>query len=383
MNREADIVSLINRINVLDMKRLDVDELIDIVDIVSSNTLDDTSRKSLTKKINEKVGKNISVLVDGILNLLTDDNDIDDLSEYMKKGFFEDIESYKKQKDIKTGYKVLDEQLGGLHSGLYIVGGGASIGKTTLINQMSDQLASKGQHVIFFSIEQGKFEIISKSIARLANHEALRKKEGVVITSKNIRQGLSNEFVETALKRYNDEIVPRTMIKEGNFKTSSENIREIVSRYIQKKDVKPIVFVDYLQIIPNNDPRVGDKQKTDLNITALKQMSRDLNIPIWAISSLNRNSYTNSIEFESMKESGSIEYSADYLFGLELVAVQSNTRKVDEKLKKEFKDAKKITPREVVLSCLKNRSGISSFEVYFEYQADKDYFKDVIPSKRI
>lgn len=50
---------------------------------------------------------------------------------------------------ISTGFAMLDEALdGGLYEGLYIVGAISSLGKTTLVTQIADQVASKGQDVL-------------------------------------------------------------------------------------------------------------------------------------------------------------------------------------------------------------------------------------------
>ncbi|MCE2175451.1 DNA primase, partial [Streptococcus thermophilus] len=54
---------------------------------------------------------------------------------------------------ISTGFAMLDEALdGGLYEGLYIVGAISSLGKTTLVTQIADQVASKGQDVLIFSL---------------------------------------------------------------------------------------------------------------------------------------------------------------------------------------------------------------------------------------
>ena len=46
------------------------------------------------------------------------------------------------------------------------MGGISSVGKTTFISQLADQMAAAGEHVLFFSMEQSRLEMVSKSLAR-------------------------------------------------------------------------------------------------------------------------------------------------------------------------------------------------------------------------
>ena len=64
--------------------------------------------------------------------------------------------------------------------------------------------------------------------------------------------------------------------------------------------------------------RATDKQIVDHNVTELKQLSRDFDIPIFAVSSLNRQNYSERINMAAYKESGAIEYGSDVLIGLQL-----------------------------------------------------------------
>src|SRR5699024_5813442 len=91
---------------------------------------------------------------------------------------------------------------------------------------------------------------------------------------------------------------------------------------------KPVVVIDYLQILQPKDPRASDKQNTDWAVLDLKKISRAYNIPIIGISSFNRDNYKEAVNMASFKESGAIEYSSDVLIGLQLKGiVDSNGKK--------------------------------------------------------
>ena len=91
-------------------------------------------------------------------------------------------------------------------------------------------------------------------------------------------------------------------------------------------DEKPIVIIDYLQIIAPTliNGRVPDTRTSiDHIIHTLKAMQSAEDMTVFVISSLNRQNYLTPIDFESFKESGMIEYSCDVLMGLQLSILDS------------------------------------------------------------
>ena len=120
------------------------------------------------------------------------------------------------------------------------------------------------------------------------------------------------------------------------------------------------------------------KEAIDSTVTALKRISRDLSLPVLVISSLNRENYTNPIDFTAFKESGAIEYSADVVWGLQLSCMSAPdwARKGITAQREAVKEAKAKTPREISLVCLKNRFGPSSYTVDFAYYPAFDLFRE-------
>ena len=93
---------------------------------------------------------------------------------------------------------------------------------------------------------------------------------------------------------------------------------------------------------------------------------------------MNRANYLTPIAFESLKESGGIEFTCDVIWGLQLACLDEplfeSATKITEK-RKRVNAAKCETPRKVKLCCLKNRYGIATFECYFDYFPANDYFR--------
>lgn len=301
----------------------------------------------------------------------------DNTATYLDELMAGEIDKFKQAQDRKTGFPNLDEKAGGLYSGLYVLAAISSLGKTTLALQMADQLAAAGNDVLFFSMEQSRLEMVSKSLARLTAQADLKS----AVTSLSIRKGYLPLQVLRAVKQYKAQTGDRLSIIEGNFNCDIGFISDYVRRYKQRTGTAPTVFVDYLQILQPaaaGKSRASKKDEIDMAVTELKRLSRELDVPIIVISSLNRANYLTPIAFESLKESGGIEYTADVVWGLQLACLDEELFDSEGKIKKKrarIDEAKAEEPRKIKFVCLKNRYGISNYDCYFEYYPASDLFK--------
>ncbi len=293
------------------------------------------------------------------------------MKEYLRDGIQEDMKEFAANAKTQTGYANIDA-ISGLYPGMYVVGAISSLGKTTFVHQMCDQLAESGKHIIYFSLEQSALELVSKSLARIIG----KKDNYKAMTSLQIRMNATDERVKDAISVYND-YAGKVTIVEGRFDTTIVEIEEYVVDYIQTNKIKPIVVIDYLQIIKSDNVRLATKDTVEMNLTKLKQLQRDNNLIMIVISSMNRQNYLTQVDYESFKESGIIEYSADVVWGLQLEVLHdeifNKQAKLNEKRQK-IKDAKAETPRKIELCCLKNRFGKSSYSCSFKYYPQYDYF---------
>ena len=295
-----------------------------------------------------------------------------------------------------TGFKELDSILdGGLYEGLYIIGAISSLGKTTFILQVADQIARSGKDVLFFSLEQARTELMAKSISRetylyckdnYINTSNAKSVRGITVASRyNAYSETEKQVVNRAIESYKTT-AKNLYIYEGVADISVKQIQETVERHIEATGNKPIVFIDYLQILaPYDEKNRTDKQVTDLNISALKRLSRSLKLSIIGISSFNRDNYNTSVNMSSFKESGAIEYSSDVLIGLQFKGIddikQSDSNKKEAN---EFVDkAKAKNPREVELKLLKNRNGATDKRGLFRYYPVFNTYEEVTEEEQV
>ena len=136
-----------------------------------------------------------------------------------------------------------------------------------------------------------------------------------------------------------------------------------------------MVIIDYLQVLRPSE-RLATREGIDANVKELKKLQSENDIVVLVISSFNRMNYTSLVDYESFKESGGIEYTADVVWGLQLKEIAKDIferKSVNEK-REAIRKAKLANPRELELVCLKNRYGRSSYKCGFKYYAKYDLF---------
>ena len=296
------------------------------------------------------------------------------------KDFMDGIRERANTPYIPTGFTQLDTILdGGLFEGLYIIGAISSLGKTTFTLQMADQVAKSGQDVLIISLEMARSELMAKSISRetLLNSNSIsnaKTTRGITTYSRYLKYSKEElDVINASIKSYSD-YAQNIVIEEGQGNISALDIRGFVQEHIELTGRKPVVFIDYLQILaPCTDKRGDIRENIDRNITILKQISRDFKIPVFAISSINRKNYSEKISMEAFKESGAIEYSSDILMGLQFSSAGSQNFDVDN-AKSASNDPNK--PRDLQLVILKNRNGRTGDIIPFSYYPLFNYFKE-------
>ncbi len=285
--------------------------------------------------------------------------------------FFPELDRCKLYANRKTGFFNIDEhQI--FAPGLYVLGATPACGKTTFAWQLLNQLSQNGEFCIFCSYEMSKIELYTKSLAR----ELFLRDNNSTITAADIRKGAKSDLL--------DEIVLDIIHGNSNFNVSLfelqdesiDDLLRLLKPLCKNRDKPPVVCLDYLQIVPSNDKKLlSDKAKIDDIVRKLKTFQRETNTTFIVISSFNRINYYAQVTFESFKESGNIEYTADVIWALQLNA--ANQIKFGDSVsdtRKKFEDAKRQQPREIQLKCLKNRSGMN-YDCFFNYFSAHDYFE--------
>ena len=292
---------------------------------------------------------------------------------------------------VPTGMAYVDHALGGglYGAGLIVIGAVSSVGKTTFALQIMDNIARSGRPVLFVSIEQSAAELVSKSLSRIMYGYVRGNGTRVMASASHImsakERGSWDDEKASALllagEAYSTEIAPFMRIIEPRERPTVADVRKVAEHMAKRYGQPPVVCVDYLQLLAPVDPRASDKQNVDENVHGLRMMAKDLRTPVVAISSMNRSSYNGVVSIDSFKESGSIEYGADQLIGLQPASMEDETddkseakaKQIGRKVMTEYKRA---DDGEVSLSVLKNRNGRIPMPVVMTYRKLVNLFED-------
>ena len=288
------------------------------------------------------------------------------MTDYFANQLKADIEVMKNYADRLTGFKNIDKQQI-FSPGLYIIGATPAAGKTTFCWQLLEQLAERGEDCIYCSYEMSGLELFTKTAARRL---FLKDKQTTTLTAADIRRGSWSAQLDCVISE-----VANSKTKIQVLELQDENIDELLIRLkplCLDKQKAPVICLDYLQIVPSS--KETTKLGVDDSVRKLKKFQRDTNTTFIVISSFNRANYTQGVSFESFKESGNIEYTADVVWALQLNILNSINPNNIADARKKIDVAKKKQPRQIQLKCLKNRQG-TNYDCYFNYFSAHDYFE--------
>ena len=207
---------------------------------------------------------------------------------------------------LETGFKDLDQKTSGLqNSDLVLIAARPSMGKTALVLNIAQFMAFKRNlPVAVFSLEMSRDQLMNRLIAMEAS-----------VNSQNIRVGRLNDDEWTKVIESVTRIGHSEMIIDDTPGITLPELRSRARKYKLDKDIKAI-FIDYLQLmVAGGRSRADNRQQEISDISrALKSLARELDIPIIALSQLNR-----SVEqredhrpmLSDLRESGAIEQDAD------------------------------------------------------------------------
>ena len=297
-------------------------------------------------------------------------------TDYLDIHFQNFIDDNKKFANRKTGFSNLDDEMHSFQPGIYILGGLPALGKTSFALQLLHQLARQGENCIFCSYEMSAGFLFSKLLAfevcRLETNDFNRS---IINPDDNLRlhpltaTKISNGNFYEHEKFY---LQAKQNLRESlkNFRIwelNDVNISSLLSRlesFCSNFARPPIVVIDYIQILAMN----GNNPKTaiDSALHDIINCRRKTNITFLIVSSLNRANYNTDISYESFKETGTLEFSADVIWGLQLETQGDRNHQ-------SIQSAKNENPRFIQLLCLKNRFG-SNFDIGFKYYPAVDLF---------
>ncbi|MCD6299927.1 MAG: replicative DNA helicase [Dehalococcoidales bacterium] len=205
---------------------------------------------------------------------------------------------------VLSGYKKLDEFLGGLQpSDLIIVAGRPSLGKTSFALSLARNAArEQGACIALFSLEMARDSLV----LRLLSGES-------GVDSRRLRLGLHTEDEE---KRIMDAI---GVLSEAPIYIDDSPMLRVMemrgkARRLYHEHGIDLIVIDYLQLMQGDGRTENRVQEISYISRSLKALARELNVPVVAVSQLSRAvewRASHKPQLSDLRESGSIEQDAD------------------------------------------------------------------------
>lgn len=260
------------------------------------------------------------------------------------------VQARRDQGGLMTGLWKFDEVFGGLFPGEYaIIAADSSAGKTSLGCQIAEHNAAKGRLVYFASLEMETIELTQRMVCAIAevNSRAIRTGKLHADDVKKLADGAS-EFSRRAIR-----IDPRTDLKVSD-------IRRAARRLL--KDGLAMVMVDYIGLIEPDDYKVSREQQVARVSRGLKNLAKELKVPVIALCQLNREKASNERpSLRNLRESGAIGNDAHMVLFLHkppdgIVDTEyKNEPQMDGSVKRKKTVVERDWPAELILA--KNRNG--------------------------
>ena len=205
---------------------------------------------------------------------------------------------------IATGFRDLDNMLTGLHGGeLILVAARPAMGKTAFVLNIAHHLAVKNNvPCAIFSLEMSKNQLVSRMLAIDA-----------MVDSKNMKVGDLTDEEWNKVIASTDTISNAPLYIDDNSSITVGELRSKCRKLKQNHDIG-LIILDYLQLMSSSKP-VESRQLFISEVSrTMKNIARELNVPVIALSQLSRAVDTrqgNKPVLSDLRESGAIEQDAD------------------------------------------------------------------------
>ena len=235
--------------------------------------------------------------------------DFEAMSDLVKSTFerIDKIRDGSQLSGVPTGFADIDKTTGGFQpSNLIVLAARPGVGKTSLALNIAHNIGMTGeQSVAIFSLEMSKQEISERmlcSAARVASH---RLRSGQTLPNDDYYKLITVAGELEKAPIYVDDTAGLNVFE------LRAKARRLASRVEPKLG---LVIIDYLQLMMG-DGRADNRQQEVAGISrSLKQLARELNVPVLAVSQLNREVESRAEKkplLSDLRESGAIEQDAD------------------------------------------------------------------------
>lgn len=200
---------------------------------------------------------------------------------------------------IASGYKMLDDLLNGFQKQeVIIIGARTSIGKTAFVLNMAYNIAMAGKRIAFFSLEMSA-ELLVKRVISFSGK----------ISNSKLRSGDLNKRDFATLVEVAGKLKPLELYIDDTPNINLTKLRHRLRRMKRLYNID-IAFIDYMGLV-TNDTNKAKWERVSENSSSIKQLARELDIPIVVLSQLKRDVEGKRPKISDLRDSGDVENDAD------------------------------------------------------------------------
>lgn len=235
------------------------------------------------------------------------------IAEENKDKYFVDNETEK----TYIGFSKLDDFLGGLEGGdMIVIGARPAVGKSAFVTQITSNLSEQGKRIGFYNLEMQEKQVYERFVV---------SQSGIGMT----RLRRAKKFLGDEKERFDK--ANEVLEKKDNIviTTGSKSVSEI--RAESRHMGYDIIIIDYLQLLKSDKEYRGNRYAEVGAISkSIKALAMELNIPIIALSQLNRVSEARDTKEPTMaelREAGDIEQDASVIILMWNLSQEDNSKK--------------------------------------------------------
>lgn len=277
-----------------------------------------------------------------------------------------------------TGFRNLNEKTSGFGKGdLVIIAARPSMGKTALVLNMALKAIERNEGVAFFSLEMPAEQLMLRMLSAKTS-----------IPLQSLRVGDLKDDQWSLLSAATDDISKKKLFVDDGGYATIHHVRSKLRKLKSRHPEISVAIIDYLQLMSGEGGKEGRQQEISDISRGLKQLARELEMPIIALSQLNRSLESRENKrpmLSDLRESGAIEQDADIILFVYRDDVYREAKEKEKEMKaktegKEYKsEFKKRLEEEAEIIIGKQRNGPTG-TVDLLFQKNYTRFVDASPA---
>lgn len=230
-------------------------------------------------------------------------------------------DNYFREREVKplyVGFSKLDDLLGGLEGGdMIVIGARPAVGKSALVSQITSNLSKQGKRIGFYNLEMQDKQVYERFVVN---------ESGIGLT----RLRKAKSFLGDEKERF--DRANERLSRADNIVITSAGAKSVGDIKAESKHMDyDIIIIDYLQLLKADSTYRGNRAAEVGEISrSIKNLAMELNIPVVALSQLNRASMGRDDKEPTMaelREAGNIEQDASVIMLLWNLDENDRTKK--------------------------------------------------------